>query len=178
MQQKILTYGLLAGVIVAVPMFVLFLALNGPPPSPWGMVIGYLTMLISLSTVFVAIKRRRDDDLGGVIGFWQGFGMGLGITFVASICYMLAWEGVLALSHMDFGNAYAAALIDAEKAKGVTGDALAKFIAEMEQFKRDYANPMFRLPMTFVEIFPVGVLVSLISAGLLCRRGFLVPRRT
>jgi hypothetical protein len=35
----------------------------------------------------------------------------------------------------------------------------------MEAFKVQYANPLFRLPMTFIEIFPVGVLVSL------CRRG-------
>ena len=33
----------------------------------------------------------------------------------------------------------------------------------MEQFKQQYANPLFRLPMTLAEIFPVGVLVSLVS---------------
>jgi hypothetical protein len=29
----------------------------------------------------------------------------------------------------------------------------------MERFKVEYADPLFRLPMTFTEIFPVGVLV-------------------
>ena len=58
-------------------------------------------------------------------------------------------------------------LIDEQKAAGVSGEALAKFTAEMDKFKIDYANPLFRLPMTFTEIFPVGVLVSLVSAGLL-----------
>jgi hypothetical protein len=47
----------------------------------------------------------------------------------------------------------------------------------MEAFKVQYANPMYRLPMTFVEIFPVGVLVSLVSAGLLRNSRFLPFRR-
>ena len=38
-------------------------------------------------------------------------------------------------------------------------------------------NPLLRMPMTFTEIFPVGVLVSLISAGLLCKPSFLPARR-
>ena len=46
----------------------------------------------------------------------------------------------------------------------------------MDAFKIQYADPLFRLPMTFVEIFPVGVLVSLISAGLLRNRRFLPAR--
>ena len=58
----------------------------------------------------------------------------------------------------------------------MTGAALEQFVAEMEKFKTDYANPLFRLPMTFIEIFPVGVLVSLISAALLRNARFLSAR--
>ena len=38
-------------------------------------------------------------------------------------------------------------------------------------------NPLFRMPMTFTEIFPVGVLVSLITAGLLRKSTFLPAKR-
>ena len=47
----------------------------------------------------------------------------------------------------------------------------------MQRFKTQYAHPLFRMPMTFTEIFPVGVLVSLISAGLLRKPSFLPARR-
>ena len=53
---------------------------------------------------------------------------------------------------------------------------VAAVTAQMDEFRRQYANPFFRLPMTFVEIFPVGVLISLISAGLLRNSRFLPPR--
>ena len=177
MMRKILGYGVVAGIIVGLPMIVTFAAFSGHLPLTYGMIIGYTTMLIALSTVFVAIKKHRDADLGGVIGFWKGFGLGLGISFVASIIYVATWEALQAFMHMDFASGYAKALIDQQKAAGASAETLAKFSAEMEQLKVDYANPMWRLPMTFTEIFPVGVLVSLIAAGLLRNRRFLAVRR-
>jgi Protein of unknown function (DUF4199) len=176
MFQKILSYGLVAGLVVGVPLFGLTLALNGHPASPWGVVVGYLTMLIALSAVFVAIKRQRDAVQGGVIRFWPAFALGLGISAVAGVCYVLAWEAALAVTHMDFAGDYAKALIEQQRAKGVSGAALEKLIAEMERFKTQYASPLYRLAMTFTEIFPVGVLVSLVSAGLLRNSRFLPMR--
>jgi hypothetical protein len=177
MLRSILSYGVLAGLIVGVPLSGLTIAMNGHQLLRYGMVIGYTLMLIALSTVFVAIKRRRDVDLGGVIKFWPAFGLGLGISFVAGVLYVVAWEAAVAVTHSDFAGTYANALIEQEKAKGVTGEALSKFVAGMENFKAQYQNPLYRLPMTFAEIFPVGVLVSLVSAGLLRNRRFLPARR-
>ena len=176
MLKTILVYGLIAGVVVAVPMLLLAIGLKGHPPLAWGMVIGYATMLIALSAVFIGIKRYRDADLGGVIRFWPALALGLGISVVASVMYTFAWELTVAVTHMDFANEYAEILIKQKQAQGVTGAALAQFVDEMQKFKTDYANPFFRLPMTFIEIFPVGVLVSLISAALLRNARFLAAR--
>ena len=173
MIQKILSYGVIAGLLVGVPLSVLTIAMNGHTASQYGLVIGYLTMLIALSTIFVAIKRHRDIDLGGVIRFWPAFGLGLGISVIAGVFYVLAWEAAQAVTHMDFATGYAKAQIAEQQAKGVSAATLAKLTAEMETFKIQYANPLYRLPMTFAEIFPVGVLVSLVSAALLRNSRFL-----
>jgi hypothetical protein len=175
--RSVLTYGLVAGAIVGVPMFGMTIAMNGYPETSYSAVVGYSIMLVALSTVFVAIKRHRDEDLGGVIRFWPAFGLGLGISIVAAVIYVGTWEAASAVTHNDFAGGYARIQIERQVAKGVTGDALAKFTAEMEQFKVRYHNPLYRLPMTFAEIFPVGVLVSLVSAGLLRNRRFLPARR-
>jgi len=176
MFRMIVRYGVIAGLIVGIPLFTITLTV-GDLGSPWGYVVGYLIMLIALSTIFIAIKRHRDTDLGGVIKFWPALGLGLAISFVAGIFYVLAWEAVLDIGHLDFANTYAQSMIAAAKAKGLTGDALAKAVAEAEQFRTSYANPLYRLPETFAEIFPVGVLVSLVSAGLLRNSRFLAARR-
>lgn len=177
MLRMILAYGTIAGLVVGAVLSGIVIAMNGHQSMTWGMVIGYLTMLIGLSAVFVAIKRHRDVDLGGVIRFWPAFGLGLGISLVAGIFYALAWEFALAVTQMDFAGDYARFLIDEQRAKGVSGEELAKFTAEMDRFKVEYANPLYRLPMTFTEIFPVGVLVSLVSAGLLRNSRFLPMQR-
>lgn len=177
MLRTILKYGVIAGLVVGGFELVTFTAFSGMPPLKYGMVIGYTTMLIALSAVFVGIKRHRDVERGGVIGFWPAFGIGLGISFIAGIFYVAAWELVQSMTSMDFASAYSKAILASEQAKGASAETLAKMSAEMEAFKVQYADPMFRLPMTFVEIFPVGVLVSLVSAGLLRNSRFLPARR-
>jgi hypothetical protein len=177
MLRTILKYGVISGLVVGGFELVTFVVFSGMPPLKYGMVIGYTTMLIALSAVFVGIKHHRDVDRGGVIGFWPALGVGLGVSFIAGIFYVAAWEAVQAMTHMDFASSYAQAIIASEKAKGASAQTLAKLTADMETFKVQYANPMYRLPMTFVEIFPVGVLVSLISAALLRNSRFLPARR-
>lgn len=176
MLKRILVYGLIAGLIAGLPLSAFVIYGRDNPPGQ-GMLIGYTIMLVALSTIFVAVKRHRDEALGGVIRFWPALGLGLGISVVAGILYVVAWEASCAATHFDFASVYAASLIEQKRAAGASAVELAKFTAEMATFKAQYANPLYRLPMTFLEIFPVGVLVSLFSAGLLRSRRFLPARR-
>ena len=176
MLKKILSYGLVAGLIAGGLLSAITIGMANKPPKH-GLLFGYTTMLIALSAVFVGIKKHRDADLGGVIRFWPAFGMGVAMSFIAGILYVVSWETAVAVTHLDFANNYANMLIEQQKAKGVSAEELAKLSADMATFKMQYANPLFRLPMVFIEIFPVGVLVSLVSAGLLRRPSFLPARR-
>jgi hypothetical protein len=177
MLRKILSFGTAAGLIAGVLLSVVVINTSSHTSNSWGMVVGYLIMLIALSLIFVAIKRRRDIDLGGVIHFWPAFGLGVAISLVAGIFYVASWEFAMAYTQMDFASDYSKSLIAQQKAQGVNGEELRKFIAQMDEFKMQYANPLFRLPMTFAEIFPVGLIVSLISAGLLRKSSFLSVRK-
>jgi hypothetical protein len=59
----------------------------------------------------------------------------------------------------------------------VSAEALAKFVQHMDEMKAMYANPLIRAAMTAMEFLPVGLLVSLITAGLLRNSRFLPMRR-
>jgi Protein of unknown function (DUF4199) len=177
MFPRVIKFGLIAGLIVGVVLFGTTVALKGHPPPSWGMALGFASMLIALSAVFVGVKQHRDLVLGGVIRFWPAFGMGLLISLVASVCYVIAWEAALAVTKIDFAGDYAKILIAQQQAKGVSGEALAKFVAEMEAFKAQYAKPLYRWGITFTEIFPVGVLVSLITAALIRNSRFMPLKR-
>jgi hypothetical protein len=178
MFKSIAVFGAIAGLIVGIPLFLITTFAGKDIGGGLGLLVGYTTMLVALSFVFVAVKRRRDADLGGVIGFWPALGLGLGISVVAGIFYVVAWEAALAVTHMDFAGEYARATIAQAQAKGISGEAMEQLRAQMDQFKAQYANPLYRVAETFAEIFPVGVIVSIISAALLCNRRFLPARRT
>jgi hypothetical protein len=141
-----------------------------------GVIYGYITMIVALSTVFLGIKHYRDKVLGGTIRFGTALLVGLGISAVASVIYAVAWDVSLALSGFDFAGSYSRMTIEAAQARGASPEELSKVTQETEAFVRMYSNPLYRLPITFVEMFPVGVLISLISAAVL-RNSRVLPAR-
>jgi hypothetical protein len=177
MFDKIWKFGLIGGLLAGVPLSIIVITMGHQQSMLNGMVVGYTIMLVALSTIFVAIKRYRDVDRGGVVRFLPAFGMGLAISVVAGVIYVIAWESSVAIAHLDFADAYAKMMVEGARKNGATGAALAKAVAEADAFKAQYANPLFRWPMTFAEIFPVGVLVSLISAALLRSPRFMPARQ-
>jgi Protein of unknown function (DUF4199) len=173
MRRIILTHGVLAGVIIIGTM-ILAQTLGGDTDHGAGSLwFGYLTMLVALSLVFLGIKRHRDRDLGGVIKFGRAVLLGLGITLVASVIYVAAWETYLSLTDYAFIDQYVDSVVAAKEAKGLSGTALEAEVAKLEQLRTQYADPLFRMPMTFLEIFPVGLLITLVAAALLRNSRFL-----
>ena len=175
MLRTILAFGLAAGLLVTVPMCVMVTnSEHGSAAQSY--LVGYLVMLVALSLVFVGVKRYRDRVQGGVIRFAPALGMGLAISAVAGVIYVIGWEVTLALTDYAFMESYARAAIEAKRASGASAAEVAAVVAQMAEFRAQYANPWFRMPMTFIEIFPVGVLVSLVSAALLRNSRFLPAR--
>lgn len=166
MLRPMLIYGALSGTLVIVTTF-LALLVFGSEHVGSSELFGYLVMLLALSTIFVGIKRYRDRELGGVIRFGTAVTLGLGMSLVASLIYVASWELNLALSDDDFAEGYATAIIAQREAEGITGEELQVEVEELARWRERYANPLYRIPITFTEIFPVGLLVTLASAGLL-----------
>lgn len=137
---------------------------------------GYLVMLIAMSFIFVGIKRYRDVELGGVIRFGRALALGLGIAAMAGLVYVIVWEIYLASTGYAFIDEYIASIMQSHESAGVTGAALEAKRTELDGLRESYAKPWVRLPMTFLEIFPVGLLVALVSAGLL-RNPKVLPAR-
>ena len=161
MKKLILVYGAISGLVIIV---INTLSIELGIAHVW---LGFLVMFIAFSSIFFAVKQYRDETLGGVIRFGTGFLLGLGITLIASLVYVLVWELYLALTDYAFIEVYISSIVESRQAAGASQAELAATIAEMDTFRQQYTNPLLRLPMTFVEVFPIGVLISLISAVIL-----------
>lgn len=161
-----LIFGSIIGVVVIAFMLVVMLAFCTDDLGS-SELMGYAVMLAVLSLVFIGIKRFRDSEHSGVIKFTQAAGVGIGIAVVAGVFYTISWEFFLHATDFAFVETYSASLKAGIEAEGLGADERAAKLAEIDASMANYGNPLFRIPITFIEIFPVGLVVALISAFIL-----------
>ncbi|WP_323801682.1 DUF4199 domain-containing protein [Parasphingorhabdus sp.] len=176
MQKIAITYGILSGTITILTL-ILGLVVSDGGSFLSSETFGYLTMLVALSMIFIGIKRYRDQELGGVIRFLPAFAMGLAIAVIAGVIYTVVWELYSMSTNYAFIDSYVNSAIEAKRAAGLTGERLALEIAALEEMRANYGKFYIRMPMTFLEIFPVGLIIALISAALLRNPKFLPARQ-
>lgn len=169
MKKTVLTFGLISGAVLSVMML-----LTLPFADRIGFeklaIIGYTTMVLSFLLVYFGVRSYRDNVAGGTLTFKRALGVGLLITVVSCVCYVATWQVVYYKLAPGFMDKYAAHMIERERASGATPQELAATQRRMDEFKEWYRNPLVNIAFTFLEPLPVGVLVSLITAGVLTRR--------
>ena len=173
MRKNILIYGLISGIIVSVFMLVsmnYFSHCEGNVDMSTSMAIGYASMLIAFSLVFVGIRNYRDKYNGGVISFGKAFTIGILIVLIASTMYVVAWMIDYFFFMPDFAEKYGAHILTELKNSGASQTEIDKQTKEMADFARMYKNPLINAMMTYMEILPVGLIVTLISAFILKRK--------
>jgi hypothetical protein len=138
--------------------------------SERGEIIGYTTMVAAFLMVFFGIRSYRDNVLNGSITFGRGFQVGILIALIASACYVATWEVIYHTTAPDFAEQYASSAIEKARAAGASEVELNEKRAEMAKFSELYRNPLFNVGITFLEVFPVGLVMTLVSAGMLSRR--------
>ncbi len=175
MKKTVITFGLISGVIIVILMFATIPLQNNETFRGTGELIGYTTMVIALSMIFFGVKSYRDRTLNGVISFGRGLQVGLLITIIASLSYGLGWEVYLKLIAPDFMEKYTSFALERAQAGGMPAAEFKALSEQMEKYREMYKNPVIRFGMTLMEIAPVGVLISLIAAGLLRQKNF-VPK--
>lgn len=173
MKKNIIIYGLIAGIIVSALMLTSVNYLShceGNVDYGTSMLIGYASMLLAFSLVFVGIRNYRDKFNEGVISFGKAFKIGIMIALIASTIYVIAWLIDYFFFIPNFMEKYSAHMIDELKASGASQTEIDKQTKEMANFAVMYKNPFFNAMMTYVEILPVGLIVTLISSLILKRK--------
>jgi len=174
MKKIIFTFGSIAGAIVVAMVFITFpLYENGTLNFDNGEWLGYTSMVIALSLIFFGVKSYRDNHLGGTIKFGKAFQVGLLIAVVASLFYAIGWEVYLNRFVPDFMEQYSNHYIEKAKASGARTAEIQKIVNEINNAKEMYKNPFLRFGITLSEIFPVGLVIALISAVILRKKEIL-----
>jgi hypothetical protein len=174
MRKVTLTYGLLAGAIISVLMLLGFaLWESGAINFDNSELIGYGSMVIALSMIFFGIKSYRDNYQNGAIKFVKGLQVGALITLIASLMYAVTWETYYQTNtevQASFMAKYTDHTLNKMKAKGASPDEIEQKAKQMADMAKMYENPLIRFGITLLEILPVGIVITLISAAVLRRK--------
>ncbi len=166
-KTKILYFGLGAG-LISTMTYVLNAFINVSMSN--SEVLGYVAMLLALTLVFFGIKSYRDNDKEGHISFGEGFRFGLGIVIIASMIYVIGWEIYYPVYMPDFASEYQEQSLAQMEAGEFSQEEYDNRKAELESWITNYEKLYVRVPMTFMEIFPVGLIIALFSALILKKK--------
>lgn len=171
MKRTVLIFGLISGFIfVAEMLIVIPLCARGTMDFDHSEIVGYTTMVLSFLLVFFGIRSYRDNNSGGTIGFWKGVKVGVLITLVASTLYVVSWQILYFGFIPEFYDQYVEHSLRKMQSDGKPAAEIAAQRKQMTDFKKYYDNPLINAGVTLMEIFPIGLGVTLISAAILRRR--------
>ncbi|HEX7288351.1 MAG TPA: DUF4199 domain-containing protein [Candidatus Angelobacter sp.] len=169
MRKTVLTFGLIAGAISAAMMLVT-LPFVDKIGFDKGEILGYTTIVLSALLIFFGVRSYRENVSGGRLTFGRGFAVGILITVLSNVCYVATWELLYFKFMPNFTDKYAAHMVERAKASGASQAAIEKKTQEMQQFKQMYSNPAVNVALTFLEVFPIGLGVTLLSAAILRKK--------
>lgn len=174
MKKTVLTFGLIAGVIMSVLMdaSVLLATRIG---SGHSLALGYTILVASFLLVYFGIRSYRDNTLAGQISFGRAFACGILITLITTICYVATWEILYFNFIPHFMDSYFAAQIHKVQSSGLDPATTAARVAAIQHSQQLYQNPLVNMAYTFMEPLPVGLIMTLISAAILRRKAPVEP---
>jgi len=169
MKKTVLTFGLISGFIM-IALMTLSLVLSDRIGFGHSLVIGYTILIAGSVLVFFGIRSYRENIGGGQISFGRAFAVGILITLIASVCYVVTWEIIYFNFMPDFADKYTAYMIEKARAAGESAQKIQAIADQMKGMKTTLNNPFLNAAFTFVEPFPIGLIVTLISAAVLRKK--------
>jgi hypothetical protein len=175
MQKTILRYGLISGIIASVFMLATVPFMDSLAHGNMAYLVGYTGIVLSFLMVYFGVRSYRDNLAGGHITFGRAFSVGILITLISCCFYVITWEIVYFNFMPNFMDNYGNHALAQMKAAGASAAAIQAKAAQFDELKRNYKNPLYNAAMTFIEPFPVGLLVTLISAAVLRKKSSSQP---
>jgi len=167
MKQTILKFGLISGVLASLFMLATIPFIHDLEHGSKGLIVGYTGMVLSFLLVFFGIRSYRDNLGAGQITFGRAFTIGISITLIMCAFYVVTWE-ILYFNFMhNFMDQYAVQAVEKLKTSGASAAAIQ---AQIEQMRRYKESVLYNSAFTFIEPFPLGLLITLISAAVLRKK--------
>ena len=163
MKKVIIKFGLYSSAIIVAVMLFSVAFVWKDADTTVSMIVGFLSMILAFSLIVVAIKQYKKSTGTGRISFKDAFLIGFFISLITSTFYVATWMITTEVKPEIVDDMYT--MFENQTKNSGLPDAVVE--AKLEEFaaqKEKYKNPMYKAGITYTEILPVGILLSLIIA--------------
>jgi len=168
MKSTIIKYGSY-GLLTAVILFFLALWLGQGLDYSAQEVIGYVTMIASLSFIYFGIKHYRDQVNNGFVSFGRALSIGLLISALVGLGIGIADYVYTTVINPDFAQEFLDTSLETMKTT-LSADEFEVEKAKLTQQMEDYGGSGFLAFIMFITVVLIGFVISLISGLILQRK--------
>ena len=170
MKNIVIKYGLIAGAILITMIITMMMVMGSSADFEKGESFGYIFIIGSFMTVFLGIREYRDKISGGLINFNSVFRVGILITLMASVIYAAGWMIYFHFFDNSFIEKYTEYYTHKIQSSGKTTEEIAADIASFKSMMENYENPLMMALYTFLEVFPIGLIITILCSLLMRRK--------
>lgn len=170
MKTSVIKFGVISGVIFTAMVILMVILEGGTGNFEAGQGLNYLFMVAGYSMVFFGIREYRDKKLNGIISFNAAFRTGLLIVIIAALLYTITWVVYQHYVDKEFTDRYTEFVIDKIKSGNKSQEQIEAEIETFTKNMKEYNSPFTRGIYTFLEIFPLGLLISVLCALLMRKK--------
>lgn len=164
MKRIVLTYGAINAAII-VCMFTISAIFRKEIGFDNGMYIGFANIILgSCMIYFATASYKKNND--GVISFGKAFRTGLYLGLTGAVVYTLIWIILLNTVLINYSDEMVKYTMDKLQKNGASASEITKQISDAKLMAQSMKNPA----VLFIQYFSMGLLISLISAAILCTK--------
>jgi hypothetical protein len=170
MRTIVLKYGTISGLIASALMFISLIIENKSGFGSSSVVMGFIGMVLAFIPLYFGIREYRQTVGEGYVTFLKALNIGILIVVISGVFYTLSWMVIYYWVTPDFADKYCAAMVDQMKTASRPQKEIDQVVAEMTKYKEMCKNPFVLAAYTFPESLPMGIIISLICAGVLRKK--------
>ncbi len=168
MKKSVLRYGAYGAITLTI-LFSIGLYLGQFLDYTAREVIGYATMILSLSFIFFGIKHHRDQENNGLISFKKSLTIGVLISLIVALVFGIIDVIYIEFVNPDFAAEYYAHMVE-ELKNSTPAEELQEKLKEMEAQKELFSSTFMSFLIMSMTVFVLGFIISLISSLFLQRK--------
>ena len=168
MKKTVLRFGAYGAITICVLFMISWFVLDHLPMSTQE-VMGYVSIVVSLSFVYFGIRHFRDKENDGKVSFKKALTIGILISLITALTFGLLDVLYTEVLNPDFMDDYYGEVVETMRANLPAAELDAQ-LAQLEAEREQFSNPFVSFTIMAATVFIIGCIVTLLSSLILQRK--------